>query len=214
MGFICKTKDNAMVEPRELAEPRTSSESSNSSPVSAELHNILLELVVELRREQRAEIQKAVGALRAERASEKNELKLLQHQFIVLREDFALAKSLRDLRDEVAEARAQVPKLPAIVADLEAEQARLERELAKTKDRLGKMRVDQSIANYNLAQLQKQAQASSEASIEMEFESRSSHFQMRAAHPDAARALKEFATGIINGQTDGTLWLPGPVGNA
>jgi hypothetical protein len=114
-----------------------------------------------------------------------------------------------------------VPKLPAIAArfdarqeDLEAEQTRLQRELAKTKDRLGKMRVDQSIANYNLAQLQKQAQASGEASIEMEFESRSSRFQMKATHPDAARALKEFATGIINGQADGTVWLPGPAGNA
>jgi hypothetical protein len=26
--------------------------------------------------------------------------------------------------------------------------------------------------------------------------------------------LKEFATGIINGQADGTLWLPGPAGSA
>jgi hypothetical protein len=51
-------------------------------------------------------------------------------------------------------------------------------------------------------------------SVELEFDSRSSHFQMKANHPDAARALKEFATGIINGQADGTLWLPGPTGNA
>jgi ABC-type uncharacterized transport system substrate-binding protein len=35
---------------------------------------------------------------------------------------------------------------------------------------------------------------------------------MKATHPDAAKALKEFATGIINGQTDGTIWLPGPAG--
>jgi chromosome segregation ATPase len=151
----------------------------------------------------------------------KRELKLLRHEFICLREDVALARALHDLHSEVVEARKQVPKLPAIVAgfdarqaDLEAEQAHLERELAKVKDRVGKVRVDQSIANYNLAQLQKQTQASGEASIEMEFESRSAHFQMKATHPDAARALKDFATGIINGQKDGTLWLPGPAGNA
>jgi chromosome segregation ATPase len=132
-----------------------------------------------------------------------------------------LRRELRDLRNEVAEARKQVPKLPAIVAgfdarqaDLEAEQIRFERELAKTKDRLGKMRVDQSITSYNLAELRKQTQASAGASVELEFESRSSHFQKKATHPDAARALKKFAAEIISGQGDGTLWLPGPAGTA
>jgi hypothetical protein len=62
--------------------------------------------------------------------------------------------------------------------------------------------------------MRKQMNASAGASVELEFESRSSHFQMRATHPDAAKALREFATGIINGQADGTLWLPGPAGNA
>jgi hypothetical protein len=74
--------------------------------------------------------------------------------------------------------------------------------------------VSQSIAGYELTQLRKQTQASGEASVELEFESRSAHFQMKATHPDAAKALKEFATGIINGQADGTLWLPGQAGTA
>jgi hypothetical protein len=223
MGFLCKTKEDALIEPRESARSTEVRESSQSSTVmvTPELHDLLVELIIELRRERRAEIQKAVGELRAEKAAEsgaiellQRELKLLQHEFICLREDFALARKLHDLHSEVEEARRQVPKVPAIEArqtDLEAEQTRLEREL---KDKLGKMRVDQSIAGYNLAQLQKQAKASGEASIEIEFESRSNRFQMRAAHPDAARALKEFATGIINGQADGTIWLPGPAGNA
>jgi hypothetical protein len=62
--------------------------------------------------------------------------------------------------------------------------------------------------------MRKQVDASAGASIEMEFESRSAHFQVRAAHPDAARALKDFAGQIIDGQRDGTLWLPGRAGNA
>jgi hypothetical protein len=37
---------------------------------------------------------------------------------------------------------------------------------------------------------------------------------MKAAHPDAARVLKNFASQIINGEKDGTLWLPGRAGNA
>jgi hypothetical protein len=143
---------------------------------------------------------------------------VLRRELTVLRHEVGVERGLRDLRRQVVAAQKAVPNMPAIVAesisDLEGKQARLERELAKTKERVSRMRVDQSLTTYGLAELRKQAQASSEASIEMEFESRSSHFQMKATHPDAARALKEFATGIINGQTDGTLWLPGQAGTA
>jgi hypothetical protein len=219
MGFICKTKDNAMVEPREPVKSVRSvrsteaAESSKSSAVEAEcemtdsLREVLVGIVVELRQERRAEIQEKVDPL-------ERELKLLRHEFIVLREDFALAKSLHDLRSEVAEARKSVPKLPAIVDEFDARQADLEAENRELKDKFGKLRVQQSIANYELRELRKQARASAGSSVELEFESRSAHFQMKATHPDAAKALKEFATGIINGQSDGTLWLPGPAGTA
>jgi chromosome segregation ATPase len=149
------------------------------------------------------------------------EVGLVRRELVTLREELGLERKFKILHEEIAEARADIPKLPAIEArldaeqkHLEAEQARLERELAKTKERVSKMRVDQSIANYNLAELQKQAEASRGASIEMEFESRSSRFQMKAAHPEAAKALQEFAAQIIDGQRDGTLWLPDPAGNA
>jgi hypothetical protein len=110
--------------------------------------------------------------------------------------------------------RRQAAQFDAEQKQLKAKQARLERELDATKDKLGKVRVTQSITDYNLREMCKQVDASAGASIEMEFESRSAHFQMKATHPDAAKALKEFATGIINGQADGTLWLPGPAGSA
>jgi hypothetical protein len=74
--------------------------------------------------------------------------------------------------------------------------------------------VDQSITDYNFREMRKQMDASAGASIELEFESQSSHFQMKAAHPAAAAALKQFAAKIINGQVDGTVWLPGPAGTA
>jgi chromosome segregation ATPase len=228
MGFICKTKDDALVEPRESvrsARSARSTEAAESSKTSAvareaecemtdDLREVLVGIIVELRRERRAEIQEKVDPL-------ERELKLLRHEFVILREDVALSRKLHDLHDEIAEARKQVPKLPAIVdqfdarqCDLEAEQARLERELAKTKDRLGKVRVNQSITDYNLKEMRKQMDVSAGASVELEFESRSAHFQMKATHPDAARALKEFAGQIIDGQRDGTLWLPGRAGNA
>jgi hypothetical protein len=145
------------------------------------------------------------------------EIQLLRRELDVVR----MEVNVKALQEEVRTARAEIPKLRAIAAqfearqeELEAEQARLERELDATKDKLGKVRVTQSLTDYNLRELQKQAKASGEASIEMEFETQSSRFAVKAAHPDAARALKEFATGVINGQADGTLWLPGRAGNA
>jgi hypothetical protein len=94
-----------------------------------------------------------------------------------------------------------------------AEQDRLERELAKAKDRIGKLSVDQSLTDYHLGEMRKQAKAASASSIEMEVETKSTHFQMRATHPDAARALRDFASQIIRNQ-DGTLLLSKPAGNA
>jgi hypothetical protein len=91
-------------------------------------------------------------------------------------------------------------------------------ELAKTKERVSRMKVEQSLFSYSIAELEKQMKTSKEASIEIEFESTnsisSSRFQLKAIHPDAAKALKEFAAQIIDGQRDGTIWLPGPVANA
>jgi hypothetical protein len=154
-------------------------------------------------------------------AAIRRELELLQREFRVLQKEVALERGLKALREEVETARAEVPKLPAIAARFDAEQkhlkakqARLEHELAMAKDKLGKLRVNQSITDYKLGEMRKQMDASAGASIEMEFESQRTHFQMKATHPDAARALKDFATGIINGQADGTVWLPGPTGNA
>jgi hypothetical protein len=143
----------------------------------------------------------------------KREFELLRREFTILKHEVGLERGLRELRDEVAEARKQVPKFPAIASRLEAEQVRLQHELDATKKKLSNLRVDQSITNYNFGEMRKQMDASAGASVELEFESRSSHFQMKANHPDAARALK-FAARIINGEVDGTIWLPGPAGTA
>jgi hypothetical protein len=114
----------------------------------------------------------------------KRDLELTRRELTVLRHEVGVERGLKDLRREVAKAQRQIPQVPAIAAQFDAEQkhlkakqARLEHELAVTKDKLGKLRVDQSISNYKLGELRKQVDASAGASIEMEFESRSSHFQ-------------------------------------
>jgi hypothetical protein len=227
MGFICKTKDDALVEPRESARSTEAAESRRlPATTRAGSKQPWWEWVDERIGQHLEPLNKVIGQAMAEWVGRKVdplkcELELLRREFTVLQKEVAVERGLKALREEVETARAEVPKLPAIAArfgakqaDLEAEQTRLERELVKAKDRIGKLRVSQSITDYNLAELRKQTESSGAGSVELEFESTSTHFQMRAAHPAAAKALKEFATQIIDGQRDGTLWLPGPVGNA
>jgi chromosome segregation ATPase len=230
--LVFKTK--VQTEPRESARSTEAAESSKTSVVARANSEQSWWEWVDARMEHRLhEYSKAVGQVIGTKARDvrdqleegdaaiRREFELLQREFRVLQKEVALERGLKALREEVETARAEVPKLPAIAAQFDAEQkqlrakqASLERELAKTKDRLGKVRVDQSITDYRLRELQKQAKASGEASIEMEFETKSSRFAMKAVHPDAARALKDFAGQIIDGQRDGTLWLPGRAGNA
>jgi chromosome segregation ATPase len=108
------------------------------------------------------------------------ELNLLRREFTVLREEVGLERGLKALREEVATARAEIPKLPAIEARLEAKQARLDaeqtrlrHELDATKDKLGKVRVDQSIADFKLSKLMREQSA---PTTEVEFETSTSRF--------------------------------------
>jgi hypothetical protein len=143
----------------------------------------------------------------------------MQRELTVLRQEVAV----RDLRDEVADARKQVAKLPAIAAQFDAEQkrlkakqVRLEAELATTQDKLGKLRVNQSLTDYAVREMRKQVDAAAGASVEVEFANQSTHFQMKATHPAAAEALGRFALEVVNRQADGreTIWIPNATGSA
>jgi hypothetical protein len=112
-----------------------------------------------------------------------------------------------------------VPNVPAIEARLDEEnkrlkvkQARLEHELEVTRDKVGKVRVNQSIADYRLSEfLREQAAA---PKTEVEFETSTSRFVMRNIHPEAARTLKEFASQVIDARDKGAVWFSNPPGNA
>jgi chromosome segregation ATPase len=140
-------------------------------------------------------------AMARELAATKRELELLKQQFVILREQVGLAEGLRSLRTEVEDARAQMPQIPATVTRLEAAQMHLEREVDKTKNRLAKARVDQSMTTYKLGELRKELDAkvkAATAAVELKLEQTTS-FEMRALHPDAAAALKQFAREVIDG---------------
>jgi hypothetical protein len=223
-GIIHKTKDNARVVPERPAlkhsEPVRSAPTSTSTVANpdaiAEIWDWLREHT-DGHKELVEQIAEGVVGLISERTNPlKREQALLRRELEILRTEV----NIRGLQKEVAAAREQVPAFPAIEARLDAENrslkaklAGMERELEKTKDRLGKVRVNQSVTEYSLKKLEKQVEANGAASIEMEYESRHEYFQMRASHPDAARALKDFANGIIKSGKNVTLWVPPPTGN-
>jgi chromosome segregation ATPase len=143
----------------------------------------------------------AHDAMARELAATKRELELFKQEFVILREQVGLAEGLRSLRTEVEDARAQMPQIPATVTRLEAAQMHLEREVDTTKNRLAKARVDQSMTTYQLGELRKELDAkvkAATAAVELKLEQTTS-FEMRALHPDAAAALKQFAREVIDG---------------
>ena len=151
---------------------------------------------------------------RAERES-------LRREIVLLREQVALERGLRNLQNEVVEAQKQIPRLPAIVSQLQAETriarveadkkiAALERELTATKKRLSKARVEQSITNYNLAELQR-AQASK---TEIQIETSTTLFAMRGLDPQAAQTLRAFAEQCLDANDLQPIWMGPPADSA
>ena len=141
----------------------------------------------------------------------KRELELLRREVTQLREQVGLERGLRDLRSEVEDARAQVPKVPEIMGQFKTEQARLQREVETTKDKLSRVRVDQSIADYRLSKLT-EATAARSAAMEVKFETRVSSVELRPLYPGAAAALRDFAAETLKSNRDERLWIfdPGP----
>jgi hypothetical protein len=182
--------------------------------LTALLHEQIIECTRLLRQEAREETKAAREQLERDDASTRRELELCKRELALLQKEIGLERELRALHEDVAAAKAEIPKLPAIAAQLEAGQKRLREELATVKDKHARLRTDWSTTDYALGELRKEVTAARAASIEVEFESSSTHFQMKATHPAAAAALKQFAAEIVSGSADGTIWLPGSAGNA
>jgi hypothetical protein len=78
-----------------------------------------------------------------------------------------------------------------------------------------KLRANQSITDYGLSELRKEAAATkAAASLEMELETSTSRFVMRNIYPAAAKTLREFASQVIDARDGGAVWLSNPAGTA
>ena len=136
---------------------------------------------------------------------------MLRRELTVLREEVGLERGLKDLRTEVAKAQRQVAKLPAIEAKLraeahitkgrvDAEQAQLRHELEATKRQVTMLKARQSSFHFSLEQALSGSQTS-----EVEYQTSEERVIIRnQMHPEAARALREFAEQVIIGFPVGT----------
>ena len=138
----------------------------------------------------------------------------LRREVAALREQIGLQRELESLRAQVAVAKAEIPQVPAIEARLNGEQAELKRELdrqarelAKQKDRLGKLRVDQSMTDFSLKKLERAQQPV----VELKFVTEDGQFTMRDMHPDAAAAWRRFARELV-AANNGTMFSNDPTG--
>lgn len=112
------------------------------------------------------------------------------------------------MREQVETAKNEVPRLPDIVGQFKTEQARLQREVAKTKEKLSRVRVDQSVADFKLKELARETKKQA-ANVEMKIESTvAASFKMTEMHPDAAAALRSFADATLAGtRQDEKIWV-------
>jgi hypothetical protein len=96
--------------------------------------------------------------------------------------------------------------------------AGLREQVAKQQKTISKLRVENSLLTYGQQQLdaqlsQMRRNAAAPAAV-VEFETSSSRITVGNLHPDAANALREFASQVIDAEDGGAILFSGSVGTA
>jgi chromosome segregation ATPase len=123
----------------------------------------------------------------------------------------SLGRKVARLKAEIAEARAMQP-------NFEDKLNVLEGRVEKVSKQTSRVRTEQSILEYQQKQLntelsQMKRNAASPAAV-VEFETSSSRITVGNLHPDAANALREFASQVIDAEDGGAILFSGSVGTA
>ena len=75
--------------------------------------------------------------------------------------------------------------------------------------------MKQSVTAYGLAELHKKtAAAKAAASMEMQLETSTSRFVVRDLDPAAAKAMREFASQVVDAWDGRAVWMSDPAGTA
>jgi hypothetical protein len=178
-----------------------------------ELAVSLREQVIENGRAVREEAKAAREQQEEKDALARYEIGVVRRELATLREEVALERGFQVLKAEIAVAKAEIPRLPEIEArvdakqsKLAAEQKRLEQELAKQKDRLGRLRVDQSVTAFSVKKLEE----ARKPIVELKFVTEDGCcFSLKDAHPDAIETWRKFAHELVAANS-GTMFSHDP----
>jgi len=212
LDLVVKTRDDARVPPGDADDGAVRARSERSVSVASGSSELSwwewTERFVDARLEAHGEsIGTVIGEFCGQQiAPLKREIELLRREVIQLREQVGLERELKELRGQIETAKNQVPKVPELVSGLKQDQTRLQREVARTKEKVSKLRTNQSISDYRLAELSKTAKARA-ASLEMKIETTVSSFKMREIDPSAARALRAFASESLKNTQHEKIWI-------
>jgi predicted RNase H-like nuclease (RuvC/YqgF family) len=170
--------------------------------------------------ELRLSLKNELAALKAEAAearqqARERELEGLRRELGTLRNEIELKLNLKS---ELAAARAEVEELRQRAPSFKAELDGLHEQVAKQQKIISRLRGEQSQIGYVQQQLdaelsQMKRNSASPAAV-VQFETSSSRITVGNLHPDAANALREFASQVVDAEDGDPILFSGPAGTA
>jgi hypothetical protein len=123
----------------------------------------------------------------------------------------SLGRKLARLKAEVAEARQQAPNFKAELAHLQEEIERQQKTIVRLRAQNSTLEFRQKEVDKQLSRIRRETAPSGAV---VEFETSSSRITVGNLHPDAANALREFASQVIDAEDGGAILFSGPAGTA
>jgi hypothetical protein len=211
-GFVVKTIENARVaEPEPAAAQQTMSAETASwvewidariDAKCAAVIEVVDEVLGKMFDTQHDKVQSALDQRDRKIQDLRNELEI----------KLGLSRKLGKLKTEVEQARAMQP-------NFEGKLNVLEGRVEKVSKQTSRVRTEQSILEYRQKEVDKELskmkrESAASPSAVVQFETSSSRITVGNLHPDAANALREFASQVIDAEDGGAILFSGSVGTA
>ena len=139
------------------------------------------------------------------------EIESLRREIKMLRDEVGLERGLTALKAEVKQARQQAP-------NFKTELARLQEEIGTQRKTIVRLRAQNSTLEYGQKALDKELsrirRESTPSAAVVQLETSSSRITVGNLHPDAAAALREFASQVLDAWDGDAILFSGPVGTA
>ena len=123
----------------------------------------------------------------------------------------SLGRKLARLKAEVAEARQQAPNFKAELARLQEEAEKQQRTIVRLRAQNSTLEYQQKLMDAELLNMKRNSAASGAA---VQFETSSSRITVGNLHPDAASALRQFASEVVDAYDGDPILFSGPAGTA